>query len=94
MKKESKAEDLSNVFNELERSDLTGLELDRQLIELGFNPAALEVKIKDHLSRVNAESSVKSLTNEVSEEFDPLLLAANKGGKKVKNLANKLKKKD
>lgn len=92
MKKESKAEGLSNVFNELEKADLTGLELDRQLIELGFNPAALEAKIKDRLSKINAESSVKSLMNETSEEFDPLLLAAYKGGKKGKNLAKKMKK--
>lgn len=92
MKKGSHAKGLSNVFSELEKTDPTGNELDRLLIESGFNPVDLEAKVKERLAKIKAGEPFKSLSNQV-DKFDPLLLAASKGSKRGQGLAKKIRKK-
>ena len=93
MKKGSQAKGLSNVFNELEKTDSTGEELDRLLIESGFSPVALEAKVKERLAKIKAGETFESLSNQ-DIKFDPLLLAASKGTKKGQSLAKKIRKKN
>lgn len=91
MKKGSHAEGLSNVFNELEKIDPTGEELNRQLVECGFNPLDLESKVKERLAKIKAGAAFVNLSNQVPD-FDPLMIAAGKREKKGQSLAKKISK--
>lgn len=79
-KNENNGQNLSNVFSEIEKVDLTGKELDEQLIEYGFNPRELVRKVRETVDKV--KSSNQNDSQPAIEEFDPFLLAAGKNKQK------------
>ncbi|HMX00890.1 MAG TPA: hypothetical protein PKL56_16090 [Cyclobacteriaceae bacterium] len=78
MKKKENAKGLSNAFNEFEKIDLTGKELDNELVELGIDPTDLVKKVREKIEKLNSTIAVSSLNQETKEEFNPFLLAASK----------------
>jgi hypothetical protein len=93
MKKKKNANELSNVFNELDKIDLTGSELDNQLIELGFDPSDLVKKVRERIGKINSVSNAaKENPTKVQMKFDPFLLAA--GSKPKDKTTSKRKRKN
>lgn len=84
MKKKENVQGLSNAFNEFEKIDLTGKELDKELVELGFDPEDLVKRVREKIEKINSKNSVSNLDQEMKEEFNPFLLAASKKKKAPK----------
>lgn len=81
MKKNEKADGVSNMFNEFERIDLTGKALDDELTELGFDPKELVRKVRERIDNIKSGGTIQG-TSSQENEFDPLLLAAGKRKRK------------
>lgn len=92
MKKKENAQGLSNAFNEFEKIDSTGKELDNELVELGFDPKDLVKMIREKIEKINSKNSSSNLDQEAKDEFNPFLLAASK--KKKEKAPKKARKRD
>lgn len=86
MKNKKDALALSNLFDEFEKADLTGKQLDDELITYGFDPKELARKVRERINVLKTGRTMDSFSKENREqEFNPFLLAAkNKGNKKKK----------